>query len=722
MTQLTRRHFIQAGACAGGMLLSLRTSWSDSARGGPRAAQTFAPNAFIRIERSGQITLIIDKDEVGQGVYTSLPMLLAEELEVGLDRVTLEPAPPNDKVYADPILRFQATGNSTSVRGSWQRLRQAGATARTLLIAAAARGWHTDANECRAENGRVIHTPSGRAMSYGALVDVAATMPVPERVTLKERSQFKLIGTSPRKLDLPGKVNGTAQYGIDTNLPGMKIATVRACPVFGGTLANVVDDRARALPGVYRIVRLPNAVAVVADNTWVAMQGLAALQIQWNEGPHARTTMRDINGPLESALEERGIPAHQHGDVAKQLQSAKQQVQSVYHAPFLAHAAMEPVTCAVHIHEGQCEVWTSSQVQARAQAAAAKGSGISPDKVTIHNLIAGGAFGRRLEVEFIEQAARIARELDVPVKVIWSREEDIRRDLYRPYYVDRLTAGLDANGRITSWQHRITGSSVMARFAPPALGPHGLDPDAVDCAAQPIYDFASAFVDYVRVEPPGVPTAFWRGVGPTHNVYVMESFIDECAARARIDPVAFRRAMLASNARARHTLDLAASKAGWGDPLPARSGRGVAVVYVFDTYLTVVAQVAVDPQGMVRLERVVCAVDCGTVVHPDNAVAQIEGGVLFGLSAALYNEIIIENGRVRQSNFHDYRTLRMSEVPRFEVYLIPSGDEPGGLGETGTVGAAPALVNAIYAATGVRVRRLPVVGNDLRDTRRGTRT
>jgi isoquinoline 1-oxidoreductase beta subunit len=382
--------------------------------------------------------------------------------------------------------------------------------------------------------------------------------------------------------------------------------------------------------------------------------------------------------------------------------------------PFLAHAPMEPVNCVAWVHDGGCEIWTSTQVQARAQAAAAAGSGVPAEKVTLHNLVAGGAFGRRLEVDFITQAARIARKLHTPVKVTWSREEDIQRDLYRPYYLDRMQAGLAANGRIVAWSHRIVGSSVMARFAPPALGPNGLDPDAVDCAAQPIYDFPNFRVDYVRCEPPGVPTAFWRGVGPTHNVFVMESFIDECAAAARQDAVAYRRAMLQHSPRALRTLDLAVEKSGWQQKLPQRSGRGVAVVYVFDTYLTVVAQVAVSPEGQVRVERVVCAVDCGTVVHPDNTAAQIEGGVLFGLSAALFSEITIEGGRTVQSNFHDYRTLRMSEVPAIEVHLAPSGDAPGGIGETGTIAAAPALANAIFAATGVRIRKLPVKGIDLK--------
>jgi isoquinoline 1-oxidoreductase beta subunit len=352
-------------------------------------------------------------------------------------------------------------------------------------------------------------------------------------------------------------------------------------------------------------------------------------------------------------------------------------------------------------------------VQARAQAAAAQAAGVPVENVTLHNLIAGGAFGRRLEIDFIAQAAAIARQVDGPVKVTWSREEDIRRDLYRPCYLDRISAGLDAQGRIIAWRHRIVGSSVMARFAPPALGPNGLDPDAVDCASQPIYQFPNYLVDYVRCEPPGVPTAFWRGVGPTHNVFVMESFVDECATAAKQDPVAYRRAMLRHSPRALRTLEVAASKADWGEKLPDGSGRGVSVVYVFDTYLTVVVEASVAPEGDVRVQRVVCAVDCGTVVHPDGATAQIEGGILFGISAALFNEITIERGRTQESNFNNYRTIRMSEAPAMDVHLIPSGDAPGGIGETGTVAAAPALANAIFAATGIRIRKLPIRGNNL---------
>jgi len=716
-SELSRRGFLQAGAAAaGGLLLSFhlapRGRAADAAAAG--APDSFAPNAFVRIARDGRVTVIVDKAEVGQGVYTSLPMLVAEELEIGLDQVTVEPAPPDDKLYADPILRFEATGNSTSVRGSWERLRHAGATAKAMLIQAAAQRWQVDPSTCRAERGAVLHPPSGRKLGYGELVDAAALLPVPAQAPLKDPKDFTLIGTSPLRLDLPGKVNGQAQYGIDLRLPGMKIATVAACPVFGGKVVNVDDSDAKKIPGVSQIVRLDNAVAVVADHMWAAKQGLDALYIDWDEGANAKTTMRDIVQQLEAAAQRPGLVARQDGDVEKALAGAATRVDATYQDPFLSHAPLEPMNCLVHVHDGACEVWTATQVQARAQAAAAAAAGVPLDKVTINNQLAGGAFGRRLETDGVTQAVRIAKEVGAPVKLVWTREEDIRHDLYRPYYHDRISAGLDAKGMPVAWRHRIVGSSVMARFAPPALRKDGLDPDAVDCAAQPPYAFPNILVDYVPQEPPGIPTAFWRGVGPTHNVFVMESFIDELAASAKQDPVDYRRALLGPSPRAKATLDLAAEKAGWGKPLPRGSGRGVAVVHVFDSYLTVVAELTVPEGGEVRLDRIVAAVDCGMVVHPDTVRAQIEGGILFGLTAALFDEITIANGRVEQSNFNDYRTMRMNEAPPVEVYIVKSAEPPGGIGETGTVGAAPALTNAIFAATGTRIRQLPVKRTPLR--------
>lgn len=714
---VSRRRFLSVGASCGGMVLALQLPLV--ARGASRAAAApaqFEPNAFIRVPRHGPVVLIVDKTEVGQGVYTSLPMLMAEELELGLDQVAIQPAPADEKLYADPILHFQATGNSSSVRGSWGLLREAGAVARTLLVEAAARRWRVPPSQCRAARGAVTHGPSGRSLPYGALAAAAARLPVPEHVPLKTAQEFKLIGTSAPRLDIPLKVNGSAIYGIDVRLPGMGFASVRACPVFGGILTHMDDSRARTIPGVRKVVRLRNAIAVIADNTWTAMQALDAVETRWSEGALGELTTGKIVAQLEAASKREGLIALRTGNFAQALTGASRQLHAQYHDPFLSHAPMEPPTCVAHVHSGKCEIWTASQVQARAQATGAAVTGLPLKQVTVHNLMAGGAFGRRLETDFIEQAVRIASAVDYPVSLVWTREEDIRHDLYRPFYFDRMTAGLDPAGRLIAWHHRIVGSSVMARFAPAALGPDGLDPDAVECSAQPIYAVPNWLVDYVRQEPPGVITSFWRGVGPTHNVYVMESFMDECAAAAGRDPVEFRRPLLQQTPRALHTLEVAARNAGWGAPLPRRSGRGIAAVHVFGTYITVVVQVAVSPAGEVRLQRVVAAVDCGIVVDPDNTVAQIEGGILFGLSAALWNEIDIEAGRVVQTNFNDYRSLRMSETPPVEVHLVPNGGAPGGMGEVGTVAAAPALTNAIFAATGLRIRRLPVKRHALAET------
>ena len=545
---LTRRGFLAAGAAAGGgLLLSVglpRLARRAQAEGSAAAGE-FAPNAFLRVGRDGRAALIVDKCEVGQGVYTSFPMLIAEELEVGLDQVTVEPAPPDDKVYADPILHFQCTGNSTSVRGGWDRLRHAGAVGRVMLIEAAAQTWQVDPATCRAEHGQVIHDPTGRKLGYGALADKAATLPVPQNAPLKERKDWRLIGTSPLRLDLPGKVDGSAQFGIDVRLPGMKIATVAHCPVIGGKLGRVDASRAQQVKGVYRVVPLATAVAVVADHMWAAIQGVAALDIEWDEGPHPNLALRDIVRQLDDASQRTGVIAHNDGDAAKAMAGAAKRIDAIYQDPFLAHAPMEPVNCTVHVRPDLCEMWVASQVQGRAHQAGVEITGLPPEKVILHNYISGGAFGRRLETDFIGEALLIAKQVDVPVKVVWTREEDIQHDLYRPYYYDRMSAGLDAQGRPVAWTHRIVGSSVMARFAPSALGKDGLDPDAIECAAPPVYDFPSLHVEYVRQEPPaGITTAFWRGVGPTHNVFVVESFIDELAAAAKQDPIQYRRALL----------------------------------------------------------------------------------------------------------------------------------------------------------------------------------
>ncbi|MCI0749685.1 MAG: xanthine dehydrogenase family protein molybdopterin-binding subunit [Nevskiales bacterium] len=714
---VSRRSFLKTSAATGGgLLLSFYLPGPlDSAHAADAsAAQAFAPNAFIRIARDGGVNLIMSYVEMGQGTYTSIPMLIAEELEVELRQVRLEAAPADDRRYMNPFFRSQATGGSTSVRSAWQPLRQAGATARVMLISAAAQTWKVDVSSCRAEKGEVIHGPSGRRLRYGALADTAATLPVPERVTLKAPRDFKLIGTSARRLDSPDKVNGKAQFSIDLRLPGMKIAAVAACPVLGGKLDGVEDGKARAIQGVSQVVRLDNAVAVVAAHTWAAKQGLAALDIRWDHGPNARLGNADIVRQYEQASASSGVVARNEGNVSKAMASAARKLEAVYQLPFLAHATMEPPSCTVHVRKDVCDIWVGTQVATRAQAVAARVTGLSPERVRIHNQLLGGGFGRRLEVDFIEQAVLIARQVEGPVKVVWTREEDIQHDIYRPYYYDRLAAGLDGQGRPVAWSHRVTASSIYARWVPQAFR-GGLDRDAVEGAADLPYALPNVHVEYVRQEPPrGITTGFWRGVGPTHNVFVVESFVDELAVAAKTDPVEYRRALLGESPRARAVLELAAKKANWGQPLPAGYGRGVSVQYAFGSYLSQVAEVAVSKEGEVRVRRMVCAVDCGLVVNPDTVRAQIEGGIIFGLTAALFGEITFKDGRVEQTNFNNYRLLRINETPEIEVILVKSGEAPGGIGEPGTVGAAPALANAIFAATGKRIRTLPVRGTDLR--------
>ncbi len=707
---LSRRRFLSVSAAAGGgLLIGFTTgraiSVADAAE--KAASEPFAPNAFIRLDPNGQITLIMPYVEMGQGTYTSIPMLIAEELEVNLKQVHLEHAPANEKLYANPLLGVQATGNSNAIRGAWQPLRQAGAAARTMLVAAAAKRWKVDPASCRAQSGEVVHPPTGRKSKYGELAADAARMPTPENVTLKRREDFKLIGTPAKRLDTPSKVNGTAVYGIDARPPGVKIATLAQSPVFGGRVKSVDDAAAKAVKGVRQIVRLDDAVAVVADHMGAAKKGLAALKIEWDDGPHARLATSDIAAELEKATLASGAVAQNIGDVDKAMASAVTKVEAIYQVPFLAHTAMEPMNCTVHVRKDSCEIWVGNQAIARCQAAAAKITGLPLDKVVLHNHLLGGGFGRRLESDGVARAVQIAQHVDGPLKVVWTREEDIQHDMYRPYFFDRLSAGLDAKGMPVAWNHRFAGSSIIARYLPPAFK-NGLDPDTTEGAIDLTYAVPNLHVEYVRVEPPGIPTAFWRSVGPSHNVFVTESFIDELAAAAKQDPVAYRRALLDKAPRAKAVLDLAAQKAGWGQPLPERVGRGVSLQFVFATYMAQVAEVEVAKDGAVRVRRVVCAVDCGTVVNPDTVRAQVQSAIIFGVTAALHGEITLKDGRVQQSNFHDYLMLRMNEAPAIEVYIVNSTEPPGGMGECGTSAIVPAVTNAIFAAIGKRLRKLPV--------------
>jgi isoquinoline 1-oxidoreductase beta subunit len=705
---LSRRSFLQAGAAAGGgLMLSLSLPFAN---GDAEAtdADRFVPNAFIRIERDGQIVLTMPYVEMGQGTYTAIPMLIAEELEVDLNQVRLEHAPPNEKLYGNPLIGgIQATGNSNAVRASWRPLRHAGATARTMLVSAAAKRWNVDPASCRAQSGEVLHAPTGRRIKYGELAADAARMPIPESVALKRPEDFKLIGTPAKRLDAPAKVNGTAVYGIDVRPPGVKIATLAQSPVFGGRLNRVDDTAAKAVRGVRQIVRLDDAVAVVADHMGAAKKGLAALVIEWDDGPHAKLSTQEIADELEKATLNPGTVAQTIGDVDKAMASAVTQVEATYQVPFLAHATMEPMNCTVHVRKDECEIWIGSQAMARVQAMVAKAAGLPPEKVIVHNHLIGGGFGRRLEADGAVRAVEIAKHVDGPVKVVWTREEDIQHDMYRPYWFDRLSAGLDAKGMPVAWNHRYAGSSVVARWAPPFFN-NGLDPDTTEGAIDLTYALPNMHVEYVRVEPPGIPTAFWRSVGPSHNVFVTESFMDELAVTAKQDPVAYRLALLDKTPRAKAVLALAAEKAGWGQPLPEGVGRGVSLQFVFATYMAQVAEVEVSKDGAVRVRRVVCAVDCGAVVNPDTVQAQVQSGIIFGATAALYGEITLKNGRVEQTNFDTYQIMRMNEAPAIEVHIVPSFEPPGGMGEAGTSAIVPAIANAIFAATGKRLRKMPV--------------
>ncbi len=586
MTTVSRREFVTVLAAAGGGLLlgyrvaagqrAVSTAATASAPGATPPG--FAPNAFIRIGTDGGVTLIMPQVEMGQGTYTSMPMLLAEELEVAPDQIRIEHAPPDDKLYANPFFGEQMTGASSSVRAFYEPLRRAGATARTMLVAAAAASWNVDPASFRAQKGVVTHVPTGRTLAYGVLAVKAAALPVPDKVTLKDPKDFTLIGTPAKRLDAPSKVNGTAQFGIDVRLPGMLIATVAASPVLGGKVAGIDEQKAKAVPGVRQIVRLDDAVAVVADHMWAAKQGLVALAIRWDDGPNAKLSTADIVHGLAKASETAGVTARKDGDPMSALAGAAKKVEAVYESPFLAHVTMEPMNCTVHVRKDGCEVWTGSQVLSRAQAAAAEVTGFPLEKVVVHNHLLGGGFGRRLEVDYVTQAVRIAKQVDAPVKVVWTREEDVQHDVYRPYYYDRIAAGLDPRGRPVAWTHRIVGPAIIARFAPP-LFKDGIDIDAVDGAVHLLYDIPAIQVEHVRHEEPVLNTGFWRGVGVTHNNFVIESFIDELAAASKQDPVAFRRALLGKSPRAMAVLDLAAKEAGWRKPLPRGQGRGVAFLY-----------------------------------------------------------------------------------------------------------------------------------------------
>lgn len=707
----SRRDFLKLAASAaigGGFVLGFGLPARGEVRDTLTTDAPFAPNAFLRIDRSGKVVFVMPAIEMGQGTYTSLPMLLAEELEVDLDKVAIEHSPADDKIYANPLIGLQLTGGSTTVRGFYEPLRRAGGTARVMLVTAAAQRWNVEPSSCCAVKGAVVHKASGRRLAYGSLADDAAKVPVPEKVALKAPSQFKLIGKPHRRLDTAGKVDGSAKFGIDVRLPGMKFAVLAISPVFGGKLVSVDEARAKAVRGVTQVVRLDDAVAVVAVHIWAAKQGLNAAALKWDAGPNARLSTADIVAQLASASKKSGAVARHDGDAAGAIARSARKVEAVYQQPFLAHATMEPMNCTVHLTKESCDIWVGTQIPGITQSVVMKMTGLKREQVRIHNHLLGGGFGRRLEFDGTVRAVQVAQQVQGPVQVMWTREEDIQHDMYRPYYYDRLTAGVDAEGKVTGWSHRITGSSIIERYSP-AWIKDGVDPDAVEGSANQPYGISDIHVEWVRQEPPApIQTSWWRGVGFTRGTFVVESFVDELAAHAKRDPLAYRLALLDKNPRARRVLQIAAKQSGWDRKLPAGQGRGIALCIGFGSFIAQVVQVSVDKRGAVKPTHVWCVVDCGIAVNPDTITAQMESGIIFGLSGALHGEITIKDGRVEQTNFGDYRVLRINETPRIYVHLVKSTEALGGIGEPGTSCVMPALTNAIFAATGKRIRKLPV--------------
>jgi isoquinoline 1-oxidoreductase beta subunit len=723
LTEPSRRRFLVAGALMMGFAASPK-AWAQRVGHGEQptllaitpngpdlgsAFQGFAPGGFIRIPREGKITFIIPSVEMGQGIYTGQAMMMAEELEVTLEQVDVVAAPPDEKLYSQPILKSQATGGSTSTRGAWKPMRQAAAAARTMLIEAAAERWNVAPDQCFADQGRVYCRSNGQSLVYGALVDTANGRPVPQEVPLKAPGQFKLIGKSMPRVDTPPKANGSAVFGIDVRVPGMKVAALELCPVQGGRLKAIHDRGARQVPGVLGVLRIEDAVAVVADHFWAARKGLEALDIEWDLGSLATLKTQDVRDSLVRAADEKKpIIGRTVGDAKAALGDAHSVVEATYDLPYLAHATMEPVNATVHVRPDGCDVWVGTQVPAAVQSRVAKAIGQPPERVNVHNQYLGGGFGRRLVPEHVVQAALFAKQVPFPLKVIQTREQDIKHDLFRPAYHSRFSMGLNAQGLPTVFTDRVTGGSVLADglYLDSPLPEGTLDSDAVEGVVETPYAIPTVQVDWVHERSP-VKVNWWRGVGPAANVFMFESFIDECAHSVGQDPIAFRMRMLRDNPRARAVLQVAMRDAGWGKQLPPRTGMGVSLHDSFGSYIALICETHVTPAGQVQLKRLTAVADVGVAVNPNSVVAQIEGGVIFGLSAALYNEITFTNGQVDQSNFNDYRQMRINEVPPFEVKLVRSEAEPGGIGESGTVSAAPALGNAIFAATGVRLRRLP---------------
>ena len=715
---LSRRTFVKIGVVAGAGL-TLSVSYKViSGPGAPPADATFAPNAFLRIDTDGSITVVVSRSEMGQGVATALPQLVAEELDVAWDQVSFEFAPAHP---AYGRFGMQVRGGSTSVSQSWEPLREAGAKARWMLREAAAQRWRSLADEVQMRGGKALHA-DGYELTYGQLASATALLEVPKEVPLKDPADFRIIGKSAPRLDVPVKTTGEAVFGIDAGPSDTRVAVVARCPVFGGSVRSFDSAPALAVSGVDEVVELESGVAVVASGYVAAKAGRDALVVEWDEGPGNELSDAEIFRRFEAA-QEHGKTTRDDGDVdavfAAGGAAGGEPIRATYRLPYLAHATMEPMNCTAWVREGRCTVWTGTQFQnapdvvgGGARQVAAKAAGVEADDTEVHTTFLGGGFGRRAERDFVREAAELAGRIDGPVKVIWSREDDMQHDFYRPASHHELVAVLGSDGMPEAWQHRIATQSIMQHLVPgwvPGIAARwagSKDPTATEGASNQPYDVPNIRVTFAKVDLP-IPVGFWRSVGHTHTAFVVESFIDELAHAARRDPYTYRRGLLSAHPRLLRVLDAVAKASDWGSPAPRGRARGIAMAESFGSFVAQVAEVSIE-DGRPRVHKVWCAIDCGVVVNPAIVRAQMESGIVYGLTAALYGEINIQNGRVVQSNFHDYPMLRMDEAPEVEVLLMPSGDAPGGVGEPGTPPIVPAVTNALFALTGDRIRTLPI--------------
>jgi isoquinoline 1-oxidoreductase beta subunit len=706
ITRVSRRDFLRVSAAAGGgLLLGLHLPGRARAASAAPEAEPFAPNAWIRIAPDDTVTLLVARSEMGQGVYTALPMLLAEELEADWSRVHVEMAPA-DPAYTNRLLGRQATGGSTAIRDAWPKLREAGATARHMLEVAAAQRWGVKPGQCQAKQG-VVHGPGGRSATFGELAEAAAELSPPESVDLKDPADYTLVGTDTSRLDARAKVTGTAEFGMDVRLEGLLTATVQRCPVLGGRVESVDGSEAEARSDVHRVLNLGDRVAVVADGYWAAKQGLDTTRIQWAYGEHGGLSSAGIEEQFRRDADSgEAATVTDTGDAEARFEEAADTLEAEYEVPFLAHACMEPMNCTARVDGDTVEVWAPTQNQTDSVQAAAEAAGVAPERVTLHTTFLGGGFGRRSMTDFVSDAAAVASAVGAPVQVIWSREETTRHDGYRPAAYNRLSAAFDSEGKPTAWRHRISGPSIMA--ANGMIGPEQrVDSSSVEAAKDVPYSLPAVRVDYTMSNTP-VPLWWWRSVGNSQNGFIREHFADEVARAAGEDPLQFRLDRLGRFPGHRRVLERAAQAAGWDDPLGEGRGRGIAVVECFGSTVAEVAEVTVAEDRTVSVDRVVCAADCGPVVNPDILRQQMESGIAYGLSAMLHEAVTIERGQVEQGNFDDYPILRAHQMPEIEVELVEGQDSPGGAGEPGLPPAAPAVANAILAATGKPVRRLPI--------------